>query len=219
LARWKHGVPGSAELHDAKREAVLREASASFKARGYHGTSMDDIAQRLDVTKPALYYYFPGKQAMLRACFDQSMQAAFATLARARREGRNGREKLRMALDALLDEFLGEHSVAITVLEEGSLSEEDFAAVRAERRRYERALRGLVREGIRDGSIVACDPKAAVLAMLGAISWTQRWYRANGAWSREQARTLVGDLLERMVNSEPAPRLQAAGRRRGKSGA
>src|SRR5690606_20504626 len=115
--------------------------------------------------------------------------------------------------------FLGEHSVAITVLEEGSLSEEDFAAVRAERRRYERALRGFVREGIRDGSIVACDPKAAVLAMLGAISWTQRWYRANGAWSREQARTLFGDLLERMVGSEPAPRLQTAGRRRGKSGA
>lgn len=217
MARWKNGVPSRSELHDAKRDAVLREASASFSKRGYHGTSLDDIAQRLNVTKPALYYYFPNKQAMLKACFDQAMQAAFDNLERAKREGRDGRGKLRMALSDLLDDFLGEYSVAITVLEEGSLSPDDFESVKAARRRYEHALRAFVREGIRDGSIVPCDPKAAVLAMLGALSWVQRWYRTGGGWSRAQINTLMSDLLERMISSTPAERLASPRRSRSRS--
>lgn len=207
MARWNTGIPGSTELRDAKRDAVLREAAAAFNKRGYHGTSLDDIAQRLNVTKPALYYYFPNKQAMLKACFDQAMEAAFDNLERARQQGGSGREKLRIALTDLLGYFIGEHSIAITVLEEGSLSPEDFRAVKAERRRFEHALRSLVREGIRDGSIVRCDPKPVVLAMLGALSWVPRWYKPDGGWTQAQISTLMAELLERMVSSDPAPRL------------
>ncbi|MBN8792456.1 MAG: TetR family transcriptional regulator [Stenotrophomonas nitritireducens] len=214
MADWKRSVPSREQLRDAKRNAVLREASASFNKHGYHGTSMDDIAQRLEVTKPALYYYFPNKQAMLKACFDQAMEVAFANLERARRDGGDGRQKLRVALSDLLEYFIGEHSVAITVLEEGSLSPDDFQAVKAERQRFEHALRDIVGEGIKDGSIVPCDPKLAVLALLGALSWVPRWYRADGDWSRAQLNTLMTELLERMLSSAPVARLQAPRRRR-----
>lgn len=217
MARWKNGVPSRSELHDAKRDAVLREASASFNKRGYHGTSLDEIAQRLNVTKPALYYYFPNKQAMLKACFDVAMEAAFDNLARAGREGRNGREKLKIALSDLLEHFLGDQSVAITVLEEGSLSPDDLEAVKAERRRFEHALRAFVREGIRDGSIVACDPKLVVLTLLGAVSWVPRWYRPDGAWTRPKLNALLSELLERAISSEPVERLSTPRRKQAES--
>lgn len=218
MADWKNNVPSRDQLRDAKRSAVLREASASFNKHGYHGTSLDDIARRLEVTKPALYYYFPNKQAMLKACFDQAMEVAFANLARARREGGNGRQKLRLALSDLLQDFIGEHSVAITVLEEGSLSPDDFQAVKSERRRFEHALRAFVREGIKDGSIVPCDPKLAVLALLGALGWVPRWYKPDGDWSKAQLNALMSDLLERMLSSEPVDRLQAPRRTRATAG-
>lgn len=214
LARWKNHVPSGTDLRDAKREAVLREASASFNKRGYHGTSLDDIASRLNVTKPALYYYFPNKQAMLKACFDQAMDVAFANIARARRDGGTGREKLRIALSDLLEYFVGEHSIAITVLEEGSLSPADFQAVKAERRRFEHALRSFVRAGIKDGSIIPCDPKLVVLVLLGALSWVPRWYRPDGAWSRTKLNALVSDLLERMVSTDPVDGFRGAPRPR-----
>ncbi|MFT3761603.1 MAG: TetR/AcrR family transcriptional regulator [Pseudoxanthomonas sp.] len=214
MARWKNGVPSHDALRDAKREAVLREASASFNKRGYHGTSLDDIARKLGVTKPALYYYFPNKQAMLKACFDQAMEVAFDNIERAKREGGNGREKLGIALSYLLEYFIGEHNIAVTVLEEDSLPPAGLRQVKAERRRFEHALRGLVNEGIRDGSIVRCDPKLAVLAMLGALSWVPRWYRPDGDWSREQVNSLMSNLLERMISSTPAERLPAPRRAR-----
>jgi TetR/AcrR family transcriptional regulator len=204
LTRWKSDIPGSRELRDAKREAVLREASASFNARGYHGTSLDEIAQRLNVTKAALYYYFPNKQAMLKDCFDQAMDVALANIARARRLKGSGREKLLIALSNLLEYFIGEHSVAITVLEEGSLSPEDFQAVKDARRRFEHALRAFLREGIKDGSVVPCDPKLAVLALLGALSSVPRWYKPDGSWTREQVKTHMLALLERMISADPS---------------
>lgn len=207
MARWKRGVPSGGELREAKREVVLREASASFNKRGYHGTSLEDIAQRLGVTKPALYHYFPNKQAMLKACFDQAMEVALGNIERARSQAGNGREKLLLALSDLLEYFLGDYSVAVTVLEEGSLSATDLAEVKAARQGFEHALRGFVSEGIEDGSIVPCDPKLAVLACLGALSWVPRWYRPDGAWSREQLNQQLSALLERMISASPAKAL------------
>ena len=208
MARWNIGIPNSSELRDSKREAVLREAASSFNSRGYHGTSLEEIAQRLNVTKPALYYYFPNKQAMLKACFDQAMDVAFDNLARAARDGRSGLDKLRIALSDLLNYFISDHCVAITVLEEGSLSEADLAEVKDQRRRFEQGLRAFVAEGIDDGSIVPCDPKLAVLALLGSINWVTRWYRPDGDWSREQLGAHLGELLERMLSAAPAATLR-----------
>lgn len=214
MARWKSGVPSRTELRDAKRDAVLREASTSFNKRGFHGTSLDDVAQRLGVTKAALYYYFPNKQAVLKACFDLAMEVAFENLARAKREGGNGREKLKIALADFLEYIIDEHSVSITMMEEDSLTAEDFQAVKAERRRFEHALRDFVREGIKDGSIIPCDPKLAVLALLGAMNWVPRWYKPSGPWSRAEVNTLMSDLLERMISSEPVDKLQTPRRAR-----
>jgi TetR/AcrR family transcriptional regulator len=81
---WKGAVLDRTEQHTMKREAVLREAAAAFNRRGYHSTSLDELAANLGVTKAALYYYFPNKQTLLSACFAQVMQAGFRSLARAR---------------------------------------------------------------------------------------------------------------------------------------
>ena len=217
MARWKSGVPSRSELRDAKRDAVLREASTSFNERGFHGTSLDDVAQRLGVTKAALYYYFPNKQAVLKACFDLAMEVAFDNIKRAKQEGRNGREKLKIALSDFLEYIIDEHSVSITMMETDSLTPEDFQAVKDERRKFEYELRDFVREGIKDGSIVPCDPKLVVLALLGAMNWVPRWYKPDGAWSRAEVNTLMSDLLERMISAKPTEKLQPPKRARATS--
>lgn len=214
MARWKSGVPSRSELRDAKRDAMLREASASFNRRGFHGTSLDDVAQQLGVTKAALYYYFPNKQSMLKACFDQVMEAAFANLERAKREGRNGREKLRLILTYFLEYIINDLNVSVTIMEEDTLSPEDMVTVKAERDRFEYALRDLVQEGIKDGSIVPCDPKLAVLTLLGTLNFVPRWFKPDGQWSSSQLAELMSDMLERMISSEPVAKLKTPPRTR-----
>lgn len=212
MARWKSGVPSRSELRDAKRDAMLREASMSFNRRGFHGTSLDDVAQQLGVTKAALYYYFPNKQAMLKACFDLVMEAAFANLERAKKEGKTGREKLRLILTYFLEYIINDLNVSVTIMEEDTLSPDDMAAVKAERDRFEYALRELIREGIKDGSIVPCDPKLAVLTLLGTLNFVPRWFKPDGQWTSSQLAILMSDMLERMISSQPVEKLKTSTR-------
>src|SRR3954467_10089127 len=66
--------------HALKREAVILAAARAFRARGYHNTSLDDLAASLEVTKPTLYLYVPGKEAMLFECFRAGLEQIQSTL-------------------------------------------------------------------------------------------------------------------------------------------
>lgn len=204
--KWRKSVPTRAELHDAKREAILREASLSFNRRGFHGTSLDDIAKKLGVTKAAIYYYFPNKQSLLKACFEHAMKAAFANLERARHEGKSGRERLRITLAGYLEHIISDLSVSVVTMEDDVLPNE-AAAVKRERDRFEHALRDLVREGIKDGSIVPCDPKLVVFGILGAVNWVPRWYREGGGWSTHQLAVALPEFLDRALSANPTAAL------------
>jgi TetR/AcrR family transcriptional regulator len=204
---WKGAVLNRAEQHSMKREVLLREAAAAFNRRGYHSTSLDELAAKLGVTKAALYYYFPNKQTLLAACFDSVMQAGFRSVERARAEGRNGREKLHLALRYYLMETIDEMSCCVVLTEQHALSPEDHASHIAERDRYETIMRGFVQEGIADGSIAPCDPKLVMFTLLGAINWVPKWFSQEGEWSSAQLALAMTELLDRAISSTPAPAL------------
>lgn len=199
--------PTREDLHQVKRQAVLREAATSFNARGFHATSLSDVAAGLGVTKAALYHYFPNKNALLAACFDHAMSVCFASLDRGRAEGRNGREKLLLTLSGYLSQIIDELSCAVVLLEEGALEPDDYAKLVAERDRFEKALRGLVREGVKDGSIVPCDPKIVIFIILGALNWVPKWYRPEERWSPSQIAAALSEVFERALSTSPAEAL------------
>lgn len=207
---WRNTVPSRDAIYEAKRGALLREAAAAFNRKGFHATSLDEIAQNLGVTKAALYYYFPNKQKLLMACFDKAMEVAFASLDAARSRGGNGREKLRLALARYLEQMLDELNACVVLLEENALRPPDHARLVQSRDRFERALRDLVREGMADGSIVHCDPKLAAFVMLGAMNWVPKWFRHGGAWSGPALTDAMTEMLDRMLSSAPAEALAAA---------
>jgi TetR/AcrR family transcriptional regulator len=207
MTTWRNSVPSRDELHKAKREAMLREAASAFNRRGFHATSLDDIARSLGVTKAALYHYFPNKDALLRACFAKAMEIGFASLERAKRDGRTGQEKLRLTLSGYLEQMIDELNCCVVLLEDTSLTPEGREEVVRERDRFERALRALVREGIADGSIVPCDPKLVVFAILGAFSWVPKWFRPTGPWSAGDTAAALTELFDRALSSKPAKML------------
>lgn len=201
---WKES---DAEAHHAKRRAVLREAASSFNRNGFHATTLDDVARRLGVTKAALYHYFPNKNALLKACFDEVMVGAFSNLEAARAKGRNGRERLKLVFGGYLHHLIHGLTIAVVVMEETALTEAEKEETLKVRDRFERELRALVEEGIADGSIVPCDPKLVVFAMLGAVHWVPRWFRQDGEWSSAQLAQAMSDLLERTISPEPVSAL------------
>jgi AcrR family transcriptional regulator len=163
-----------------RRVEILHAALRAFRDKGYHATTLEDIAQQLGVRKTALYHYFPDKEAILHACHREGLEEVAGIVAAAQRRPSCGdqlahaiREHVRVMTDTLEGSSLA--------FEVSALSPRHRAAVIAARDRYEQALRDIIRRGIAAGEFRAVDPKLAVFAILGAINWVARWYSPTGS--------------------------------------
>src|SRR5436309_12806635 len=85
---WGNAVPSLSEAAELKRASIVRAAAQCFNRSGFHGTSMDDIAERLGVTKAALYRYVSGKHELLFDIFNIALDSGYANLERGEAEGR-----------------------------------------------------------------------------------------------------------------------------------
>lgn len=203
MRAWGNALPSQAERAELKRNSIFREAARCFNRTGFHGTSMDDIARRLGVTKAALYRYVPNKHEVLFASFELAMDSSFANLERGEKEGANGLEKLRIALRGYLEDLIGKLGHPVVLLEENALLPDQSRAVIRRRDAAEKRYRKLVEEGIEDGSIAPCDPKLAVFALLGAINWVPKWYRDDGEWTAAQVSESLVNLITRSIAAHP----------------
>jgi TetR/AcrR family transcriptional regulator len=203
MAAWKDAVPVASVQFDRKREVLLREAAASFNRRGYHGTSLEEIAKKLGVTKAALYTYVPSKEELLYFCHEAAMESALESLHKAQAGGGNGLEKLSATLRHYLGMMLGNEGGYVVLLEENAMKPAHARAIINRRDKFEQGLRDFVVEGIADGSIVQCNPKLAVFMMMGALNWGRKWFRPNGEWSGAQIAFALTQMLERSISSAP----------------
>ena len=179
------GAPAVSSAHvrakrQRRRTEILHAALRAFRDKGYHGTTLDDIAQQLGVRKTALYHYFPDKEAILYACHCEGLDAVADLLQQARvypsyasQLGHLIREHVRVMADTLEGSSLA--------FEVAALAPAHRALVIAARDRYEQALRDIVRRGTAAGEFRSVDPKLAVFAILGAINWVARWYSPDGS--------------------------------------
>src|ERR1700733_9675027 len=94
---------------EVKREAVIRAAAHAFNRKGYHNTSLDDIAAALEVTKPTVYYYVTNKEELLFECFVAGVPEIRDTFCQVKQQKASARERLASALrhygEAMASEF------------------------------------------------------------------------------------------------------------------
>ena len=183
--------------HDLKREAVIRAAAKAFNERGFHNTSLDDIASDLEVTKPTLYYYVENKEQLLFECFCAGLEPIRAAFHDVSLSGHNGaRDRLRIVLLRYAQAIASEFGWCMVRAEDQDLSTAMRAHVKALKSEIDQGIRRLIREGISDGSIGECDPKMTAFALAGALNWIAHWYRDNQAQSAAQIAAAFVSLLE-----------------------
>jgi TetR/AcrR family transcriptional regulator len=207
MNRWANAVPSRAEQSKTKRKAIIREAARVFNRRGSHGTTLEDVAERLGVTKTALYRYVANKNDLLCACHEEAMEIAFEHLDEGERTGRTGLEKIQIAMSGYLRSMISELGVPVLLLEENALEKQSALRIVALRDKFEKRLRGLVKLGVTDGSIVPTDPKLAVFMLLGAVHWVTKWYSPNGPWTADDAASALIELATRSLAAKPAKAL------------
>ncbi len=204
MNKWANAVPSRAEQTEHKRKAIIREAARVFNRRGSHGTTLDDVAERLGVTKTALYRYVDNKNDLLCACHEEAMEIANEHLEHGERTGKTGLDKIQIAMTGYLRSMISELGVPVLLLEENALEKESARRIVELRDKFEARLRALVKMGIDDGSIIAVDPKLAVFMLLGAVHWVTKWYSAAGTWSAEDVSAALIELATRGFAAKPS---------------
>ncbi len=163
-----------------RREQILHAALRAFREKGYHATTLEDIARRLGIRKTALYHYFPDKEAILYECHRDSLLEVSRLVREARRQFATPTERLGYVIR--------EHVRVMTDTLEGSPLAFEVTALSPQHQRrvitlrdaYEQDLRQIIEDGIRREELQPVDPKVAAFAILGAINWIARWYRPDG---------------------------------------
>ena len=159
-----------------RREALTREAARLFAERGFHGTSMGDLADALGVQKGSLYSLTGSKQELLFDAMREGARAFHAALD-AVPEDASAIERVRTALRGHLRVVADQLDVATVFTREWRYLEGDQRdEILAERRRYEERWRALFREGVESGDLrTDLDGAAATLLVLSAANWAYTW--------------------------------------------
>ncbi|MFA7437668.1 TetR/AcrR family transcriptional regulator [Castellaniella sp.] len=198
---WGDAGEGQVTVRDLKLDAIFREAARSFRWKGYHGTSLDDVAKSLGVAKATLYYYFSNKQELFFHCHIAAADQAISSVSS--ESGANGLERFRLSMQRYTASIIGPDSYSVVILEERSLSEKQLQKVIDKRDEFERLLQEIIVLGQRDGSIIPCSPKFAVFTALGASNWVTKWYRPEGAWSVQEVAEAMALFIARGLASRP----------------
>jgi AcrR family transcriptional regulator len=162
-----------------RRSELTRQAARLFAEKGYHGTSIGDLAQAMGVQKGSLYAHITSKQDLLWETMSEGARAFHDALDRIPDELRP-LEKIRAALRAHLGVVAEQLDVATVWVQEWRYLEgprrDEFLA---ERRRYEQRVGDLFREGRELGELGSdLDDSAAVLLFLSAANWAYTWLQA-----------------------------------------
>jgi len=178
-----------------KRLKILESAVESFARQGFHGTSMDDIADHLSLTRGSLYYYFPDKEEILALCHTVALEAVAELLNEVEAADLPPAEALRRLVAGhvriMVDKFHG----SALALEIDALDPKRRQDVVASRDRFERGLRSVIEHGIASGAFRSVDPKTTAFAIFGAINWIARWYRPSGGATADDIGREFGDLF------------------------
>src|SRR5919197_890176 len=160
----------------ARRSELTREAARLFAEKGYHGTSIGDLAAALGVQKGSLYAHIASKQDLLYETMREGAEAFHGALY-AIPERLPAVEKIRLALRGHLRIVAEQLDVATVFVQEwryleGARRDE----IVAERRRYEERVRALFREGRDLGELRSdLDDATAALLVLSAANWAYTW--------------------------------------------
>jgi AcrR family transcriptional regulator len=189
-----------APRQDNRRQQLLDVAARLFRERGYHVTSMRDIAREVGMLSGSIYYHFSSKEEMLLAVYEEGLRHIAERVDAAAATGDNAWSRLEAGcaahLEALLE--LSDYTqVMIRVLPpEGGKVAERLLELRDQ---YEARFRDLINAlALPEGA----DRRYLRLLLIGGLNWSHVWYHAGGDSPAVIAHRMI-DLLRQRLDSAP----------------
>ena len=176
------------EVSDFKRRRIREEASHLFFQLGYEGTTLDAIAQRLDVTKPFLYTHYANKAELLydicRTGILQSLAAIDPILDDSTATVTERLGRLVEAVLAIIFDY--QEFIVVYEREEKNLDEIQAREIREHRSLFDHKVATLLEQGRRSEDFEVFDAVLTANTIGGMMTWVALWYRAGGKRTKHQ---------------------------------
>jgi TetR/AcrR family transcriptional regulator, cholesterol catabolism regulator len=180
-----------------RRAELVRAAARLFSERGYHGTSMQHLADALGLQRGSLYAHIGSKEELLLDVVEEGAERFLERGAEAAKLQAPAGDRLRHFLAGHIATVV-EHLDAATVFlnEWRYLSPDLRAVVQQKRDSYEALIRGIIEEGKRNGEFREdADTRIASLGVLSVGNWIYAWYRPEGELGPQEIGEKFADLL------------------------
>ena len=189
-------------ISQLKRERIVAAAVDLFYRQGYGKTTLEQVANELQVTKPFIYAHFASKNDLLVEICSRAIQLAHESLNRAMAQDASATERLETVVRDFLTAVLTHQPHAmIYSREEKELEQKDRDAINQLRREFDRRLVELIDLGIASNEFHADDVQLTALAIGGIVGWAPVWFRANGRLSLEEVTRYLASLALAMVKA------------------
>jgi AcrR family transcriptional regulator len=157
------------------RRDVLAHSAELFASKGYKATNLRMVADRMGVTRQALYYHFTNKAEILAALFDEQMTAF--ELAAAEAIPSDGEARFTALIRAHLEVILRNVDLTAVLVHERPETDGIEGLRAAQRRRaYTRQIADAYAEGVKEGKLRDLEPQRAANIMLAACNGVSWWY-------------------------------------------
>lgn len=195
----RKGRGPSKEL-EQKIDWILRVAAELFAERGFEVTSLKDIAERADISKAAIYHYFPTKQDIYASIFLFTQKSLCSFVEDNIDAAASPEQRLMQFMNLHATFFHENHSFFMTSLIGWGGRHADHSDAVIWRDRHEANLRAIIREGVKSGAFGHVDPATVSRAVFSLLNWMVRWYdpegqRSASAIAKDYAALLLHGIL------------------------
>jgi AcrR family transcriptional regulator len=178
------------------RQTILDAAARIFSEKGYHATSMNDIANAVNLQKASIYYHVASKQEILLLILDEALDLVISRVSEVISKETAIKDKLRSAVQIYLTILTEQPNLAsVLLLEHKSLKPEFHDRHVPRRDKFEQLWRDLLQKGTDEGTFNIKDVNLTTRALLGLMNWVVTWYKAEGALSVIEIADQYTDLI------------------------
>jgi AcrR family transcriptional regulator len=187
---------------DERRALLLSAALEVFTVSGFHAASMDDIADRAEVSKPVLYQHFPSKLDLYLAVLDLHIDSLVFDLQKAIASTKENRNRVKATVDAYFG-FIDAEGGAFRLLFESDMNVEPQVRERLNRMTYDCAAAVSAVISI-DTGLPKEESMMLAIGLIGCAQITARhWLEKDGKIDRNQASAMVTNLMWRGISGFP----------------
>jgi len=183
-----------------KENEIHRVVARLFAYRGYHHTSMREIARELGMNQSSLYHYFTSKEDILFRLMDNAMDEVLGELEEIYAKDLSAEDKLKKVLHSYIRSYAGDQDRLILLVNEmNSLTESSRFILVDKQRQYVRLIKSILKGMFEQEKMREIDPAVSTFAFFGMVHYTIKWYHKDGPITVDELARLFVEIFTKGI--------------------